>query len=422
MKISLLILTLAAVIGQIAHTAPLKVYILAGQSNMEGHAHISTFPHVGMDPKTKPLLDLMQDESGKPRTAERVWISYLGAKNGEPIIQEGKLTAGFGAPVRGPKIGPEFTMGLTLEQKMENPILLIKTAWGGQNITLNFRPPSAGPKTLVDWQIEKLKAAGKDPADKQAELNEISGHRYRDMLNHVNKVLADPKKVCPDYNEKDGYEIAGFVWFQGWNDKVDKGSYPNRDQKGGYDLYSEMLTTFIKDVRKDLKAPNMPFIVGVMGVDGKIELKEGDAKAARNQYFRDAMAAPAMRPKFKGNVRNVFTEIYWDDVIGELETRRQNIKTQIKAVKHDKKLSEEERSKKMGELKAGTFTQKEQELFDLAVSNFGFHYLGSSKIVGQIGVAFANALLPPQLIGPIKGQISGPCKAAPGQIDPNEPK
>ncbi len=33
---------------------PLPVYILAGQSNMQGHASVSTFDHVGMDPKTAP--------------------------------------------------------------------------------------------------------------------------------------------------------------------------------------------------------------------------------------------------------------------------------------------------------------------------------------------------------------------------------
>ena len=37
--------------------SPLKVYILAGQSNMEGHAKLSSFDHIGMDPKTVPILE-----------------------------------------------------------------------------------------------------------------------------------------------------------------------------------------------------------------------------------------------------------------------------------------------------------------------------------------------------------------------------
>ena len=35
---------------------PLKVFVLAGQSNMQGHAKISTFEHIGMDPATQPML------------------------------------------------------------------------------------------------------------------------------------------------------------------------------------------------------------------------------------------------------------------------------------------------------------------------------------------------------------------------------
>jgi len=35
---------------------PLQVYILAGQSNMQGQAKVTTFEHIGMDPATKPML------------------------------------------------------------------------------------------------------------------------------------------------------------------------------------------------------------------------------------------------------------------------------------------------------------------------------------------------------------------------------
>ena len=55
---------------------------------------------------------------------------------------------------------------------------------------------------------------------------------------HVKHVLADLKRVCPDYDEKAGYDLRGFVWFQGWNDMVDRGTYPQRDKPGGYAEYS----------------------------------------------------------------------------------------------------------------------------------------------------------------------------------------
>ncbi|EMI21617.1 protein of unknown function acetylesterase, partial [Rhodopirellula maiorica SM1] len=56
---------------------PIKVFILAGQSNMEGHAKVETFDYIGDDPATKPLLEKMQDDEGNPRVCEGAWISYL---------------------------------------------------------------------------------------------------------------------------------------------------------------------------------------------------------------------------------------------------------------------------------------------------------------------------------------------------------
>ena len=37
-----------------AEAKPLKVFILAGQSNMEGPANVSTFDYIGDDPATAP--------------------------------------------------------------------------------------------------------------------------------------------------------------------------------------------------------------------------------------------------------------------------------------------------------------------------------------------------------------------------------
>ncbi len=43
---------------------PLKVYILAGQSNMVGAAKIATFDYIGDDPKTLEMLNEMRDSDG----------------------------------------------------------------------------------------------------------------------------------------------------------------------------------------------------------------------------------------------------------------------------------------------------------------------------------------------------------------------
>jgi hypothetical protein len=307
---------------------PLKVFILAGQSNMEGHAAISTFDYIGKDPVTAPLLKEMRNPDGSPRVCDQVWMSYLtgpydGSANGEGL---GKLTAGFGARGDQPtkmcdNIGPEFTFGIYIEKELNEPILIIKTAWGGRSLNTEFRPPSAGPYTLPkviqeEWDRHPQGAHGipklEDRKKWREEKDAASGVFYRMMIDHVKMVLADPKRVCPAYDAKNGYELAGFVWLQGFNDLVDGTTYPGPDKPGKYDLYSDLLAQFIRDVRKDLSAPKMPFVIGVLGVGGM-----GD-----NQVFRKAMAAPADRPEFRGNVVAVETAPFWDSAIEVAESKQ----------------------------------------------------------------------------------------------------
>ena len=81
-------LTTLALAAQL-HAKPVKVLILAGQSNMQSHANVSTFEHICMDPATKPMLAEVLGADGKPKVCERVWISSIGCADAE---QTGKLT------------------------------------------------------------------------------------------------------------------------------------------------------------------------------------------------------------------------------------------------------------------------------------------------------------------------------------------
>lgn len=319
---------LLCVLSPLSIAKPLKVFILAGQSNMEGHAAVSTFDYIGKDPLTAPILKEMRNPDGTPRVCDKVWMSYLtgpydGSANGEGL---GKLTTGFGArgdqPTKdGGKIGPEFTFGIYMEKELNEPILIIKTAWGGRSLNTEFRPPSAGPYKLPkviqdEWDKHPQGAHGipklEDRKEWQAKKDAASGAFYRMMIDHVKKVLADPKRVCPVYDPKEGYEVAGFVWLQGFNDLVDGTTYPGPDKPGRFDVYSDLLAKFIRDVRKDLSAPKMPFVIGVLGVGGESE----------NEVFRKAMAAPADLPEFKGNVIAVPTAPFWDPVIAAAQPKQ----------------------------------------------------------------------------------------------------
>ncbi len=367
----------------LATAKPLKVFILAGQSNMEGHAQITTFPAVAKDPATADLYKKMVDAEGKPVTCKDVWISYAyGDFGGNPVGRKaGNLSAGWGSQhhVGAGKIGPEYLFGITMQEKLGEPILLIKNAWGGKSLMVDFRPPSAGE--LTD---EK----NKDKA----------GKYYGYMMEHVKEVLADPKKVYPDYDPKEGYELAGFVWFQGFNDLV--GSYPSTDPSKGkkaikdYSEYSRLLACLIRDLRKDLNAPKLPFVTGVLGTGGETA---GDNAEA----FRKAMAAPAETEEFKGSVANVFTHKFWPAEIdavkakmsqatAELDKKGNALKARAKKGE-DCKAEIDALAKEKDELLAKALTEDEKWLLANGVSNQGFHYWGSAKFFAQTGKAFAEA-------------------------------
>ena len=376
-----------------AAAGPLKVYLLVGQSNMQGHAHVRTFDHIGMDPKTAPILKAIRNAAGTPKVCENVWISSVdtAVPEGE---RHGRLTAGYGASGRGSKIGPELTFGIYTQQRVDEPILVIKTAWGGKSLNTDFRPPSAGPYEFNAQQLENLKKQGKNIAQARADRAKMTGQYYRLMMEHIKKVLDNIKRVYPAYDAKAGYELDGFVWFQGWNDMVDRGTYPNRAQSGGYAQYSEVMAHFIRDVRKDLSAPKLPFVIGVMGVGGPVEKYGSDQKryAGIHSEFRKAMAVPAKLPEFKGNVTAVFTENYWDHQLSELSSRMGKVNTKRRSLGKDQTLSVEERNKLVEDYKVELFTKEEIRILETGISNAAYHYLGSSKILGQIGKAFADAL------------------------------
>jgi hypothetical protein len=371
--------------------APTKVFILVGQSNMEGHAKVETIDYIGEDPATAPLLKRMKSADGKSSAeGEGVWISYftgIGEKNGEGF---GKLTTGYGSrqdPAKdGGKIGPEYTFGLAMDRAYQEPVLLIKAAWGGKSLNYDFRSPGAGPYPRTPTDLEK----DRHPL-------ENSGHYYRLMLAHVRQVLANPGRVCPSYDPKQGYEIAGFIWLQGFNDMVDTNFYP-RLPKGStanrYAKYSDCMAAFIRDVRKDLGVPKMPFVIGVMGVGGK---EPGDDNLA----FREAMAAPASLPEFKANVIAVRTGPFWDEQLGAIQAKRDKVRQMAYELKNknaksanaDGKMTEAQQRDYLKEYEAKLITADEAAQWKRGASNAGYHYLGCAKTFALMGEAFAEANL-----------------------------
>lgn len=389
---------------------PLKVFILAGQSNMEGPANVSTFDYLGDDPATAPMLKKMRGPDGTAAVCGGAWISYLTGAQDKNFTLSGKLTAGYGSmwgqdPNKpGDKIGPEFTFGLAMDAAFDEPVLIIKAAWGGKSLHTDFRPPGAGPfvmpkETRELWEKHPQGAHGIPKAEERPKWNaekvQATGVYYRLMMDHVKKTLADPKQIVPGHDPAQGHDLAGFAWLQGFNDMVDGQVYPGHNKPDRYALYSDLLSQFIRDVRKDLNAPKMPFVIGVMGVGG---LKD---QSSEMTAFRNAMAAPAELPEFKNNVVAVPTAPFWSDELGAIDQKRGKISQMryfldSKNKEHanaDGKMTDEQKQEYLKKFEAKLISPAEVALWKRGASNAGYHYLGCAKTFALMGKSFAEANL-----------------------------
>lgn len=207
-----------------------RVFVLAGQSNMEGYGTIEDFEN---DPGT--LVDVIQNDStgawakiGSPNNWTTLDNAYLYfARNGETI--RANVTAGQGA--YDGLIGPELMFAHQLDEYYEDPVLLIKTAWGGKSLAEDFRPPSAGGTT---------------------------GAFYNTMIQTVRDVTENLGTEFPNIGTAE-FELTGFAWFQGWNDGASD-DFLNEYESNLYHL--------VNDVRNDLEAPLLPVVIASAGQGG----------------------------------------------------------------------------------------------------------------------------------------------------------
>jgi alpha-galactosidase len=281
----LLLIALASTASAPAATKPVRVFVLAGQSNMQGHGFVSADPRrnggkgslefVAKDPATAKHFAPLVDAAGKWRTRDDVWISYLD--------RTGPLTVGYGATPE--MIGPELGFGWVMGEALDEPVLIIKCAWGGKSLAVDFRPPSAGKPPYSLGQKDDA-AIAQDPA--------IIGKYYRETVRLTKAALANLKELVPGSDGR--YVLSGFGWHQGWNDRI--------NDKFNAE-YETNMTHFINDMRRDLGVPALPFVIAETGMTGPAE------RNPRALSLMRAQAAVAEHPEFKANVAFVSTRAFW---------------------------------------------------------------------------------------------------------------
>ena len=158
----------------------------------------------------------------------------------------------------------------------DEQVLLIKTAQGNRSLAWDFRPPSSGSTSTQIWE----------------------GLEYDLMIEGVTNALADIANILPGYAGQ-GYEIAGFAWWQGHKDGT------NPDYAAGYETN---LVNLINDLRTDLGVPDLPAVIATVAFGGY-------ALSSRYPQIHAAQTAVSGErgnyPLFAGNVLTVDTRDFW---------------------------------------------------------------------------------------------------------------
>ena len=255
---------------------PVQVYILAGQSNMVGMGEISgdrpgTLETITEGGKFPHLVDDNGDWTARKD------VYYVEARLNNPYVA-GPLTV---PPHPGKStIGPEVQFGHIMGYYHKAQVLVIKTAQGNRALGWDFRPPSSGFLPDIEDDLRKWE-----------------GREYRLMVDRVRRTLVHIEDILPNYQGQ-GYEIAGFVWWQGHRDGGKKKRTEN---------YEKHLVNLINDIRDEFDVPGLPVAIATVGFGGH-DMEGNYLKILKAQM---AVSDPDKHPELAENVFSVDIRDFW---------------------------------------------------------------------------------------------------------------
>ena len=296
-------------------TRKVKVFILMGQSNMVGMGDINPDTKPGTLTtlaKTQKKYPFLVDDAGQWTVRKDVYYYDARVKKGSPLSPTSN---------NGSSIGPELGFGYVMGQMLDEPVLVLKSCIGNRSLGWDLLPPGseryeaevterggqkvtkvfAGYKDKPDsWVMDKAKGLATEPQpwlDKKTgkAIEWYAGKQYDDDMANAKAALENLAKIYPDYKGQ-GYEIAGFVWWQG-----------HKDQNAVHaSRYEQNLVNLIKHLRKDYKAPNAMFVLATgCGNPGRESFGLQIAEAQL------AIADAKKHPEFAGNVKAVDSRDLW---------------------------------------------------------------------------------------------------------------
>lgn len=283
-------------------TRPVQVYVLLGQSNMLGFGRVGPretvgsleylvqerglYPHlVDAEGHWRTRYDVRYVHVMDPRGVDYSDLDTFNVVRNEWLVPNGSF-------------GPELGFGQVLGDFQAEPVLLLKACIGNRSLGWDLLPPGSERfefegRTYAGYgDVANFWVTGTEPKP----VPWYAGRQYDADTAHAKAVLRQLEDYYPGYNGQ-GYEVAGFVWWQG-----------HKDQDPGLaSRYEVNLVRLIESLRRDFQAPQAKFVLATgCGSPGR----EGLAlQIAEAQLAVDGNTGTY--PAFQGNVRTVDARPFW---------------------------------------------------------------------------------------------------------------
>jgi len=294
-------------------TTPIQVFIMMGQSNCVGEGHIAGDSEETLQyaVQNKSLYPYLVDESGNWKARDDVRnVFIMGSGNSgfdRATLQHNEwMTADTNAKPKGSNhrtLGAEFGIGHEIGNYVDAPVMILKSCIGNRALGWDLLPPGGEQFNYTDTsgKVWTYAGYGESPARWEAGTTPVpaswyAGLQYDGDVSLAKEVLADLDTYYPGANA--GYEVAGFLWWQGDRDSRDTALA---------ERYEHNLVKLIDQLRVEFSVPKAKFVAASLGQNAKGE-------KARGWQILDAVlavdGASGKYPNYAGNVAGVYTHPY----------------------------------------------------------------------------------------------------------------
>jgi len=277
-------------------TKPVKVYILSGQSNMVGMGDIAPLGTPGTletITTTDGMFPHLVDAAGDWTVRNDVWYKGVVTATANKWLTVG---CGSGAST----IGPELQFGHIMGYIHDEPVLVLKASQGNRSLAWDILPPGSERYTIdgITYAGYGDSPASWPEGEPNVPIDWYAGKEYDTFVAAVHDVLDNFATNFPQYAEQ-GYEIAGFAWWQGHKDSQ------NAVHASRYELN---MVNFIKAFRAEFDAQNAPFVIATIAFSGW-EMSGNYLTVANAQLA--VSGETGNYPEFANNVLTVESRDFW---------------------------------------------------------------------------------------------------------------